>query len=60
MRTAGSKTSEVGGSNVWTVESDNQMSKLTSCLPSFLNSTEHLAEDWLCCQQMGEFSDQRL
>jgi len=31
-----------------------------SGLPSFSNSTEHLAEDWLCCQQMGEFSDQRL
>jgi len=33
---------------------------LTSGLPSFLNSTEHFVEDWLCCQQMGELSDQRL
>jgi len=31
-----------------------------SGLPSFLNSTEHFVEDWLCCQQMGELSDQRL
>jgi len=37
-----------------------QHSVEASGLPSFSNSTEHLAEDWLCCQQMGEFSDQRL
>jgi len=33
---------------------------ITSRLPSFSDRTEHLAEDWLCCQQMGELSDQRL
>ncbi len=33
---------------------------ITSGLPSFSNSTEHLAEGWLCCQQVGELSDQRL
>jgi len=30
----------------------------SSGLPSFSNSTEHFAEDWLCCQQLGELVDQ--
>ncbi len=29
-----------------------------SRLPSFSNSTEHLAEDWLCCQHLDELVDQ--
>jgi len=31
-----------------------------SGLPSFSDRTEHLAKDWLCCQQLDELSDQRL